>query len=77
MIETSFILLMFMSSNLEEYTVRESLTECLSTKRKIERQINGPEGKYRGTTRLSCKKFKVKIDKNGNIVEFVDGKPNN
>ena len=74
MIEASFVLLMFMSGNLEEYTVRESLSECLSTKRKIERQLGGPD--RNGTTRLSCNKFKVQIDKNGNIIEFVEGKPN-
>ena len=73
MVEASFVLLMFMSGNLEEYTVRDSLSECLSTKRKIERQMGGPN--RTGTARLSCKQFKVKIDERGNILEFVEGKP--
>jgi hypothetical protein len=67
---TYFILLMFMSGSLSEYTVRDSLSECLKAKRTIERQT----GRSYSVT-WSCRKLKVKINEQKNIVEFLEGNP--
>ena len=69
-----FVLLLFLQDGLAEYTVRESLSECLSTKRVVERNMDIDKN-YKGSTRWACKKLKVKVDERGNIVEFIDETP--
>tara|TARA_B100001287_G_scaffold39064_1_gene28255 strand:- start:1010 stop:1252 length:243 start_codon:yes stop_codon:yes gene_type:complete len=78
MVGEFFILLMFFGtpSELKEFTIRDGLSECLSTKRTIERNIRGGKSvEYKGTMRLSCKKLEVEYDDKFNIISFVDGKP--
>ena len=78
MIGEFFILLMFLGtpSELQEFTIRDGLSECLRTKRTIERNIRGGKSvEYNGTMRLACKELKVEYDDKFNIVRFVDGKP--
>ena len=75
MVGEFFILLMFFGDpvSLKEYTIRESVTECLSAKRTIERSLRGGRSKaYEGSVRLSCKKLNVEYDDNYNIIRFVD-----
>ena len=75
MIGEFFVLLMFFGdpSSLKEFTIRESVSECLSTKRTIERSLRGGKSKqYSGSVRLACKKLKVEHDNDYNIIRFVD-----
>lgn len=73
MIEITFVLLLHLGGKIEEYTYQESLSECLGTKRRIERNIGND---YTGTARWSCNEYKVKIamDPNGDpyIVELIE-----
>ena len=78
MVGEFFILLMFFGSpsELQEFTIRDGLSECLSTKRTIERNIRGGKStEYNGTMRLACKELEVEYDDKFNILKFVDGKP--
>jgi hypothetical protein len=71
---TFFVLLMFFGdpSGLKEYTIRDSLSECLSTKRTIERGLRGGKSKtYGGTVRLSCKELEVEHDEEYRIIRFI------
>ena len=75
MVGEFFVLLMFFGdpSSLKEFTIRESISECLSTKRTIERSLRGGKSKdYSGSVRLACKKLKVEHDNDYNIIRFVD-----
>jgi len=79
MVKEGIILLMFFGSPLEiqEYSVRDGLSECLKAKRTITRNVKTPgAAEYKGSMRLACKKLKVKVDKNNNIVEFISIKKN-
>ena len=79
MVKEAIVLLMFFGSplTLQEYTVRDGLSECLKAKRTIERNVRSPvEPEYRGSMRLSCKKLTVKVDEDNRIIGFPDGKPN-
>ena len=70
-----FVLLMFFGdpAGLKEFTIRESVSECLSTKRTIERALRGGKSKdYSGSVRLACKKLKVEYDEDYNIIRFID-----
>ena len=59
--------------SLKEYTIRESVGECLSAKRTIERSLRGGRSKdYAGSVRLACKKLNVEHDGDYNIIRFVD-----
>ena len=72
---TFFVLLMFFGepSSLKEYTIRESMSECLSAKRTIERTLRGGRSReYGGSVRLSCKNLEVEYDADYNIIRFVD-----
>ena len=72
---TFFVLLMFFGepSSLKEYTIRESMSECLSAKRTIERTLRGGRSReYGGSVRLSCKNLEVEHDADYNIIRFVD-----
>ena len=78
MVGEFFILLMFLGtpSELQEFTIRDGLSECLRTKRTIERNIRGGKSvEYNGTMRVACKELKVEYDDKFNIIRFVDGKP--
>tara|TARA_R100001509_G_C4773377_1_gene183808 strand:- start:356 stop:610 length:255 start_codon:yes stop_codon:yes gene_type:complete len=68
------ILLMFFGDpvSLKEFTVRESLSECLSAKRTIERQIRGGRSKqHESSLILSCRKMEVLVDHDYRILEFI------
>ena len=72
---TFFVLLMWFGepSALKEFTIRESVSECLSTKRTIERGLRGGMSKNSaGSVRLSCKKLEVEHDADYNIIRFID-----
>ena len=72
---TFFVLLMWFGepSALKEFIIRESVSECLSTKRTIERGLRGGMSKnYAGSVRLSCKKLEVEHDADYNIIRFID-----
>ena len=67
-----FVLLLYMSGGeLIEYTVRDGLSECLSTKRTMERNMTLDPQKKDGV-RISCQKLEVKVDDGGNILAFID-----
>tara|TARA_B100000497_G_C7423660_1_gene265539 strand:+ start:135 stop:383 length:249 start_codon:yes stop_codon:yes gene_type:complete len=71
---TYFILLMFFGepSGLKEYTIRDSLGECLSAKRTIERSLRGGRSReYKGSVRVSCKELEVEHDEDYNIIRFI------
>ena len=71
---TYFILLMFFGdpSGLKEYTIRDSLGECLSAKRTIERSLRGGRSReYKGSVRVSCKELEVEHDKDYRIIRFI------
>jgi len=75
MIKEAIVLLMFFGSpiQLQEFTVRDGLSECLKAKRTIERNVRTPSQKsYNGSMRLACKKLTVEVDDSNRIVEFVD-----
>ena len=75
MIKEAIVLLMFFSSplSLQEYTVRDGLSECLKAKRTIERNVKSPHAEeYTGTMRLACKKLEVEVDDENRIIRFVD-----
>ena len=61
MIETIVALCMFIGEKMIEHSPKEALSECLETKRKIERNTDS------GNSRLKCSlvKAKVYIDKHG------------
>ena len=68
MIELTFVLLLVMGGEKVEYTPYESLSECLSVRRKIKRNV-GHTNNF--DQKWSCKELKVKISENGEILEFV------
>ena len=74
MIKEAIVLLMFFGSplSLQEYTVRDGLSECLKAKRTIERNVKGKEREYTGSMQLSCKKLKVEYNDLNSIVAFID-----
>jgi len=70
-----FVLLLYVSGGeLIEYTVRNGLSDCLSTKRTMERNMSLDPNSTAGA-RISCQKLQVVVDENGNILEFADGLP--
>lgn len=70
-----FVLLLYMSGGeLIEYTVRDGLSECLSTKRTMERNMTIDPSNATGI-RISCQKLEVVIDDTGSILEFTQGMP--
>ena len=68
MIELTFVLLLVMGGEKVEYTPYQSLSECLSVRRKIKRNV-GHTNNF--DQKWSCKELKVKV-KDGNILEFID-----
>tara|TARA_B100000900_G_scaffold415740_2_gene446938 strand:+ start:2480 stop:2737 length:258 start_codon:yes stop_codon:yes gene_type:complete len=74
MVGEFFVLLMFFGepTTLKEFTIRDSVSECLSAKRSIERTLRGGRSKsYSGSVRLACKKLEVEHDAEYNIIRFV------
>ena len=61
MIEVVFALLMFLNGNLENYSPKNNLADCLEQKRKVERDGNP------NSTQWQCKEIKaiVEVDKFG------------
>ena len=61
MIETVVALCMFLGEKLIEHSPKKNLSECLETKRKIERNTDS------GNSRVECSivKAKVYVDKHG------------
>lgn len=77
MVKEAFILLMFFGSplQLQEFTVRDGLSECLKAKRAITRNVKSPgSDTYKGSMRLACKKLVVKVDEDNRVLEFVEVK---
>ena len=68
MVELTFVLLLVMGGEKVEYTPYQSLSECLSVRRKIKRNV-GPTNNF--DQKWSCKELKVKV-KDGNILDFVE-----
>tara|TARA_R100001460_G_scaffold85792_1_gene127093 strand:+ start:1562 stop:1768 length:207 start_codon:yes stop_codon:yes gene_type:complete len=67
MVELTFVLLLVMGGEKVEYTPYQSLSECLSVRRKIKRNVGHT---HNFDQKWSCKELKVKV-KDGNILEFV------
>ena len=68
MVELTFVLLLVMGGERVEYTPYQSLSECLSVRRKIKRNegyTNNFDQKW------SCKELKVKVQ-DGNILEIIE-----
>lgn len=61
MIETIVALCMYLGEKMIEHSPKESLSQCLETKRKIERNTNN------GNSRVKCSvvKAKVYVDEHG------------
>ena len=68
MVELTFVLLLVMGGEKVEYTPYQSLSECLSVRRKIKRNV-GHTNNF--DQKWSCKELRVKV-KDGNILEFVE-----
>ncbi len=68
MVELTFVLLLVMGGEKVEYTPYQSLSECLSVRRKIKRNV-GPTNNFE--QKWSCKELKVKV-KDGEILEIVE-----
>ena len=56
MVELTFVLLLVMGGEKVEYTPYQSLSECLSVRRKIKRYV-GPTNNF--DQKWSCKELKV------------------
>ena len=72
---TFFVLLMYFGdpTSLKEYTIRESLSECLSAKRTIQRSLRGGMSReYTGSVRVQCKELTVEHDDKMNIIKIID-----
>ena len=70
-----FVLLLYFGApaELKEFTIRESLSECLSAKRTIQRSLRGGMSDvYTGSVRVSCKELVVEHDANMNITKILD-----
>ena len=68
MVELTFVLLLVMGGEKVKYTPYQSLSECLSVRRKIKRNV-GPTNNF--DQKWSCKELKVKV-KDGEILEIVE-----
>ena len=71
---TFFVLLMYFGdpTSLKEFTIRESLSECLSAKRTIQRSLRGGMSReYSGTVRVACKELVVEHDDKMNITKII------
>tara|TARA_R100000278_G_C5472316_1_gene164915 strand:+ start:695 stop:904 length:210 start_codon:yes stop_codon:yes gene_type:complete len=67
MVELTFVLLLVMNGEKMEYTPYKSLSECLSVRRKIKRNMGQTKN---FDQKWLCKQHKVMI-LNGEILEFI------
>jgi len=67
MIETIMVLLLYVSGDIIEYKGYDNISDCLSTKREIERNV----GEHLKSARYACEMRKVKLDKNSEGKYFV------
>ena len=56
MVELVFALLMFLNGNLENYSPKNNLADCLEQKRKIEREGNT------SSIRMECKEIEAVVE---------------
>lgn len=68
MIEMTFVLLLMIGEERVEYTPYKNLSECLSVRRKIKRNV-GHTSKF--DEKWSCKELKVKLS-DGQILEIIE-----
>ncbi len=68
MIEMTFVLLLMIGEERVEYTPYKNLSECLTIRRKIKRNV-GHTNNF--DEKWSCKQFKVMV-LNGEILEFIE-----
>ena len=68
MVELTFVLLLVIGGEKVEYTPYGSLSECLSVRRKIKRNV-GHTNNF--DQKWSCKELKVKVE-DGNILEIIE-----
>lgn len=68
MVELTFVLLLVMGGEKVEYTPYQSLSECLSVRRKIKRNV-GHTNNF--DQKWSCKELKVMV-LNGEILDFIE-----
>jgi len=69
MIDIVFVLFLFLGGEMIEYTPKEGLSDCLSTKRKIERNV-GRSSDF--DKRWVCKKAKVQLEKGYDGEFFIE-----
>ena len=67
-IELTFVLLLMVNGERVEYTAYSSLSDCLSVRRKIKRNVGHT---HNFDQKWSCKQLKVKL-KDGQISGFVE-----
>jgi hypothetical protein len=67
MIETVMVLLLYVSGDIIEYRGYDNISDCLATKREIERNV----AKHLKSTRYACEMRKVQLDKNSEGKYFV------
>ena len=68
MIEVTFVLLLMIGEERMEYTPYKNLSECLSVRRKIKRNVGRTTDFEK---KWSCKELKVKLS-NGEILEILE-----
>lgn len=67
MIETIMVLLLYVSGDIVEYRGYDNISNCLATKREIERNV----GEHLKSARYACEMRKVQLDKNSEGKYFV------
>ena len=67
MIETIMVLLLYVSGDIIEQKGYDNISDCLSTKRELERNI----GEHLNSARYACEMRKVELDKNSEGKYFV------
>tara|TARA_R100000329_G_scaffold140526_1_gene122856 strand:- start:212 stop:418 length:207 start_codon:yes stop_codon:yes gene_type:complete len=68
MIEVTFVLLLMIGEERVEYTPYKNLSQCLSVRRKIKRNV-GHTSNF--DEKWSCKELKVKLS-DGQILEIIE-----
>jgi len=66
MIETLFVLFLYLGGQPAEWTPHMTLSECLSVKRKIERNVG-----QQAASRYSCVEKTVELNENYIITKFI------
>ena len=74
--EVVFAVCVFSDGHLIDHKGADNMSDCLKTKRTIERNMQiDPNKQYENGAQWSCQKLHVEIDEGGNILGFVDGLP--